>query len=99
MSSALPTPPAERRRLELRFHGRVIDHLGIQMYQSPVAAVAETVANAWDADAKVVRIVLPMSVDADSEFVVQDDGIGMTFDQCQERFLAVGYDRRSGQAA
>ena len=44
------------RRLRLRFHGRVIDHLGIDMYQSPVAAVAEIISNAWDADAESVSI-------------------------------------------
>jgi hypothetical protein len=39
------------KKLRLSFHGRIIDSLGIQMYQSPVAAVAELIANAWDADA------------------------------------------------
>ena len=28
-------------KLFLNFHGRIIDHLGIQMYQSPTAAIAE----------------------------------------------------------
>lgn len=51
----------ETRTLELRFHGRVIDHLGIQMYQSPVAAVAELIANAWDADADRVDVLLTRS--------------------------------------
>ena len=50
---------AANRRLYLDFHGRVIEHLGIQMYQSPVNAIAELVANAWDADATSVAIELP----------------------------------------
>ena len=33
-------------KLYLRFHGRIIDSLGTQMYQSPAAAVAELIANA-----------------------------------------------------
>jgi hypothetical protein len=33
-------------KLFLNFHGRIIDHLGIQMYQSPTAAIAEMVSNA-----------------------------------------------------
>jgi hypothetical protein len=57
----------ETRTLELRFHGRVIDHLGIQMYQSPVAAVAELIANAWDADADRVEVLLPESLGDDAE--------------------------------
>ena len=43
------------RKLYLKFHGRVIEHLGIQMYQSAVNAIAELVANAWDADASSVQ--------------------------------------------
>jgi hypothetical protein len=84
------------KRLQLRFHGRVIDHLGIQMYQSPVAAVAELIANAWDADAESVMISLPEIISPDAEIVITDDGDGMTFDECQDRYLNVGYNRRQG---
>ena len=86
------------RTLRLTFHGRIIDHLGIQMYQSPVAAVAELVANAWDADAETVEIQLPLNLDDDAELIIKDDGIGMTFDECQERFLNVGWCRRGTEA-
>ncbi len=48
--------PTSDKKLYLEFHSRVIEHLGIQMYQSPVNAVAELVANAWDADATSVEI-------------------------------------------
>ena len=86
------------KKLTLGFRGRVIDHLGIQMYQSPVAAVAELVSNAWDADSTQVEITLP---DRDAskcqwKIIVKDNGNGMTFDECQKRFLDVGYDRRKG---
>ena len=46
----------EIQKLHLAFHGKIIDHLGIQMYQSPTAAIAEIVSNAWDADAEHVNI-------------------------------------------
>src|SRR6266511_6329119 len=85
---------SNKPKLELRFHGRVIDHLGIQMYQSPVAALAELVANAWDADAQTVRIELPTVLGANATIVVADDGQGMTLAECQERFRNVGYNRR-----
>ena len=49
----------QEKKLHLSFHGRIIDSLGIQMYQSPVAAVAELIANAWDADATKVDVTLP----------------------------------------
>lgn len=84
---------SENPVLRLSFHGRIIDHLGIQMYQSPVAAVAELISNAWDADAEVVKVFLPESVD-DGQLTVEDNGIGMTLQECQERFLNVGWCRR-----
>lgn len=86
--------PVDDRELSLRFHGRVIDHLGLEMYQSPVAAVAEIVSNAWDADAALVEIELPASLDDGSELLIRDNGVGMSFFECQRRFLNVGYNRR-----
>ena len=81
-------------RLKIRFHGRIIDHLGIQMYQSPVAAIAELVANAWDADSPHVRITLPNNLDDKAVLQIEDNGRGMTFKECEERYLNVGYNRR-----
>ena len=84
-----------KKKLYLEFHGRVIEHLGIQMYQSPVNAIAEMVANAWDGDATSVEIELPETVtDPDATFVIRDNGIGMEFDECQDLYLAVGRNRR-----
>ncbi|MFL9960434.1 ATP-binding protein [Paraburkholderia sediminicola] len=89
------------KTLKLNFSGRVIDHLGIQMYQSPTAAIAEMVSNAWDADAKRVNVGLP-NEDAgsgeDFEIVISDNGHGMTFQECQDNYLTVGFDRREGDA-
>ncbi len=80
--------------LHLRFHGRIIDSLGIQMYQRPVAAIAELIANTWDADAKCVNVILPYSIGDDAVIVVKDDGLGMTFEECEDRYLNVGHNRR-----
>jgi len=82
------------KKLYLHFHGRIIDSLGIQMYQSPVAAIAELIANAWDADATEVDVELPDSLSGDPKIVVRDKGFGMTFQQCQDRYLNVGRNRR-----
>ena len=64
------------------------------MYQSPVAAIAELIANAWDADAKCVSVELPDSLSSNPTITIQDDGLGMTFKQCQDLYLNVGRDRR-----
>lgn len=82
--------------LFLNFHGRIIDHLGIQMYQSPTAAIAEMVSNSWDADATEVKITLPTH--EEFSITIQDNGIGMTLDECQNKFLTVGYDKRKNNA-
>ncbi|MDE2102113.1 MAG: ATP-binding protein [Patescibacteria group bacterium] len=82
------------KKLHLSFHGRIIDSLGIQMYQSPVAAVAELIANAWDADATWVDVTLPADNSSSAELVVKDNGAGMTFAECQDRYLNVGRNRR-----
>ena len=81
-------------KLYLRFHGRIIDSLGIQMYQSPVAAIAELIANAWDADAKNVTVTLPDNLSGKPTIIVRDDGLGMTFEQCQNLYLNIGRNRR-----
>lgn len=92
----MAAPDDAHASIPLSFHGRIIDHLGIQMYQSPVAALAEMVANAWDADATEVDISVPGSAkgDATVQITARDDGVGMSFSDCKDRFLNVGYNRR-----
>lgn len=87
------------RRLVLRFHGRIIDSLGIQMYQSPVAAVAELIANAWDADAERVEVNLPVAMGSEATIEIKDDGRGMTFAECQSKYLEVGRNRRVSEGS
>lgn len=96
MTNSQPSA-GDGRVLRLNYSGRIIDHLGLQMYQSPVAAVAELVANAWDADADNVKITLPAGITKAAELVVEDDGNGMSFEECQARFLNVGYARRGSK--
>jgi hypothetical protein len=84
------TPPV----LYLRFHGRIIDSLGIQMYQRPVAAIAELISNSWDADATRVEVTLPKHMGAGAVIVIRDDGLGMSLAECQKRYLNVGQNRR-----
>jgi len=84
----------EDKELAITFHGRIIDQLGFQTYQSPTASIAELIANCWDADAEEVKITIPEPGDSDPIIVVEDDGIGMTFEECEARFLNVGYPRR-----
>lgn len=80
--------------LRLTINGRIIDHLGIQMYQSPVAAIAELISNGWDADSTRVDVILPEILNNEAEIIISDNGIGMTYNECQNRYLNVGAGRR-----
>jgi hypothetical protein len=84
--------------LYLDFHGRIIEHLGLQMYQSPTAALAEMVSNAWDADATRIEIRLPTELGTDAEIVIQDFGNGMTLAEVQAHYLKVGLNRRGAHS-
>lgn len=87
------------KQLAITFHGRLIEHLGIQMYQKPVAAIAEMISNSWDADATQVDVLLPEGEITDvSVLVIEDNGFGMTFEECQDKYLVIGRDKRSGGA-
>ena len=69
----------------------VLDHLGINLYSNIAAVLTEAVANAWDADAEKVEI----KVDSKAEWIeIYDDGVGMTVDDMNDKYLRVGYRRR-----
>jgi hypothetical protein len=84
--------------LFLNFHGRIIEHLGLQMYQSPTAALAELISNAWDADAEHVQITLPAALGETATLLIRDDGSGMTLEEVREHYLKVGINRRGQNA-
>lgn len=69
----------------------VLDHLGINLYSNIAAVLTEAVANAWDADAENVEI----KIDPDSNWIeIKDDGIGMSVEDMNGKYLRVGYRRR-----
>ncbi len=86
--------------LELTVAGNLIKHLGVQMYAGrPVPAIAELISNAWDADATVVDVHIPLDKSwnpaNDSQIItVSDNGSGMTWDVVRDAYLNVGRDRR-----
>ena len=85
-----------KRKLTMRYAGGVVKHLGLHMYKGAVPAIAELIANAWDADAHTVAVQMPLGTGWSSESVIEvrDDGIGMRFEDANEKFLVVGRDRR-----
>lgn len=84
----------EKEKLQLRFDPRTIEHLGIKMYSRLPYALAELVANAYDAGAENVTIDLQDSDSNNKTISISDDGDGMTYDEVQEKFLVIGRKRR-----
>ena len=91
----------------LRISRLTIDKLGVKLYDKVSAAVAELIANSYDADATKVVVELPLGTelatkglkgaqptDKGFEIVVRDDGHGMAPDEARAFYLQVGRDRR-----
>jgi histidine kinase/DNA gyrase B/HSP90-like ATPase len=79
--------------LTLRFDPLTIEHLGYKMYSHLPNALAELVANAYDADANHVWITLSGS-DSGRAVVVEDDGHGMSVEDLNDKYLRIGRNRR-----
>src|ERR1700687_46073 len=92
----------------LRIARLTIDKLGVKLYDKVSAAVAELVANAYDADATQVVVEAPLGTEVASrdaktgapldkgyKIEVRDDGHGMTPDEARDFYLQVGRDRRA----
>ena len=85
---------ADQDPFRLTISLNVLEHLGINLYSNVPAVLSEIVANAWDADASEVRVTWDRIA---RTIVIQDDGVGMTPSEINERFLSVGYRRRNVQ--
>jgi uncharacterized protein (TIGR02391 family) len=81
------------KKLKLSFDPMTIEHLGFRMYSRLPNAVAELVANAYDADANNVRVELETS--GSQKVTVTDDGHGMSRDDLADRYLRIGRNRRA----
>lgn len=89
---SIESQSAEEQRLVMSFDPKTIEHLGVKMYTHVPPALAELIANAYDACAKNVFVKLYDGID--KKITVEDDGIGMTFDEVNDYFLRIGRNRR-----
>jgi hypothetical protein len=69
----------------------VLNHLGRSLYRSFATVLGEAISNSWDADAKNVYIFINRNKNS---FFIKDDGIGMTAEDFQSKFLKIGYSKR-----
>lgn len=86
--------------LTLSFEARTIEHLGLQMYSQLPAALAELIANAYDADAGEVVVSIEKDGETgDGYIAVTDDGHGMSRDDLNDKYLRIGRNRRAPEEA
>ncbi len=69
----------------------VLDHLGRNLYRSFITVIGEAISNSWDAGAENVWITINRE---ENYFVIRDDGIGMSKEDFQGKFLNIGYSKR-----
>ncbi len=73
---------------------RILDHFGIQAYDSIKKSLVELASNSYDADATEVNISLPTQIEKDSEIIIDDNGTGMSTQEFQDHYLQIGRNRR-----
>ncbi|MDM8527241.1 ATP-binding protein [Anaerolineales bacterium HSG24] len=68
-----------------------LNFLGPNLYSNIPAVLSEMVANAWDADATQVCITIGIEND---RIIIEDNGLGMLFEDMNDKYLRVGYRKR-----
>lgn len=80
------------KKFKMKVYPKTIEHLGIKMYATFPIALAELIANAYDAEATKVNIKIQTT---GTRFIqVEDDGIGMSPKEVNSKFLVIGRNRR-----
>jgi uncharacterized protein (TIGR02391 family) len=86
----------KERKLHMTFDPLVIDDLGAKLYSTLPPIISELIANGYDACAKKVYIEL-IGTGAEKKIIVTDDGIGMSFDEVEEKYLRIGRKKRESE--
>ena len=86
----MPSSPDSEFSFEISLS--VLNHLGRNLYRNFNTVLGEAISNSWDADARNVWIDIDRG---NSCFSIKDDGIGMSADDFQSKFLKIGYSKRS----
>ena len=85
------------QKLEMSFDPQTIEHLGVKMYSQLPNAIAELIANSYDAESPEVHIILKDN-EGEKSIAVVDKGVGMSFDEINENFLRIGRKRRESDS-
>ena len=74
----------------LRFAPSILARLGEELVPHPGQGIIELAKNAYDADARVCRIILSDVTQPGGAVIVSDDGDGMTAEQIRAGWLVLG---------
>lgn len=74
---------------------RILDYLGVLVYISFYKCLVELVSNCYDVDVENVWIMFLEEFVEGFEIIIYDDGNGMILEIIKEKYLYVGYNRRS----
>lgn len=74
---------------------RILEHLGVSAYSSVKKCLAELCSNCYDADAENIQIDMPNSFTTGNQIIIKDDGNGMSPDDVRDKYLYIGFNRRS----
>lgn len=76
----------------INFHvaNRAATHLGRKLYSTTPPALAELIANSYDAYATEVRVTIDKDID---HIIVADNGTGMSLDGLNEKYALVGKEK------
>lgn len=81
---------SELKNLDFQVAFGAVRHFGRNLYTTNPPAIAELVANAWDAYAKSCKIYYNASA-----MLIVDSGIGMTDDEFQNRYATSGNEKNT----
>lgn len=81
------------REYKINIDPRILELLGPSLYTNIYYVLAELIANAYDADAKNVYIIV-----GDDNIIVEDDGIGMSYENGEvDKYLNVAAISRTNE--
>lgn len=71
---------------------QILNHLGRNLYRNFITVLGEAISNSWDADATNVWVEIDREQNTMS---ILDDGVGMSEEDFQDKFLKIGYSKRN----
>ena len=89
---------SKTRKLRFKFDVSTFKLLGRELITDRITALFELVKNAYDANAESVEISFNnvSTIGKDSKITISDDGIGMTVDDIQNRWMVIGTNSKRG---